>query len=250
MEDAALRVAVEYATRPASRAAESLGASPTFYVFCMGRSGFQRKANSLSQIQMVRKHLVHVRPQQVALSRYQKLLASMDNKFVPRDGINKTDETVASQRIRTLSGRGRIAQNLARGKAWYTDLLSPTDWERDTLDRERERYNKTHDERISAQELWLDHLQRKPEKEALMALAKDRSMYDQPKTETMFRSVIHDMMATLFWKEREALKKRSGLKDNDPKFKGKLDKRSEDLIDDLQRSFSEAQTRDLFRKLF
>ena len=81
-----------------------------------------------------------------------------------------------------------------------------------------------------------------------MALAKDPSTYDTPETETVFIQAIHEMMATLFWKEWEALKSRSALREDSPEFRKKLEKRNDDLVDDLYRSFSQAQTRDLFRQ--
>lgn len=247
-EDAALRVAFEYATISTRKVVTRLGATPTLYVFCMGRTPYQRKDTTLSKIQMIRKQIVDIRPQPVALRRYQKLMAYMDNRTVPVARIDAAQKNGASHHVRTLSGRGRIAEKLVEGRAWYTDLFVPTDWERDTLEWERERYNERREDKISSQQLWREHLQRQPEKEALMALTKDSSMYDNPETEMILTQVIHDMMATLFRKEREAIKSRSTLKEDSPEFEERRKKREDDLVDDLYRSFSQAQTRDLFRQ--
>lgn len=248
VDDALLRVAMEYSVLPAVKRAVRFGGSPTIHVFCMGRTSFQRKANKLSEIQMVRKQVLSVGFTSTAVNRYKKVMAFLDNRLDPYK--DKTSHP-ATHWIKELYGRGRIADNISKGKPWYMDLCVPTEWERDGLERERQRYNETRSDeqdRLSEQEFWFMKVREKSVKEALMALAKDMSMYDDPETETVFLQAIHDMLATLFWQEREALIKRLGLNEENPKFKEKLSKRIEDLVDDFRRSLNEAQTRELLRQ--
>jgi CRISPR-associated protein Cas8a1/Csx13 len=259
--DGALRYAVAYTGRSWERSTKRqlyLEDKFTIYVVAMGKTSYYDKTQS------VRKRILDLTPSEVTVHRYSFLMAYFPNYWAPTDTkTQKEAGLLTNGRILTPAGRGRIANNLAEGNPWYMDVTIPIEWEQDGLEKDREYYNNTHkNDKKSDQEFWFIKLKEKLVKEALMALARERSMYDDPDTEMVFLHAVHDMMATLFWKERTALGKKLGLNENDPEFdkklgnlinrypknKQKLNKRNDDLVDDFRRSLTESQTHELFRQ--
>jgi hypothetical protein len=142
--DAGLRFAAAYAGRSISKEM-----STKCWVVAMGKVDYYSS-------QSVRKGVLEAKPTFVSVNRYQHLLRAFPNTYIVfkkiSSDINQTavvadsssddsemDEQSDGGIFRAPSGRGRIADNLVDGKAWYDDLFCPLDWDLDGLERQRKK---------------------------------------------------------------------------------------------------------------
>jgi CRISPR-associated protein Cas8a1/Csx13 len=238
--DAALRFVAKFATDDARR---------RYHVGCraiaMGRVSYYPNQN-------VRRGILDFSPELGKRRRYRILHNHMDNVWVPpKETVNWENETRddaadgevgISERpvgfIGVPSGRGRIADNLIADRAWYADLVVPLDWQLDHLEWQRKKRKESEDpdkETISIECLWFENLRRQAAK--LRALSSEAAMWDSD-DERIFLRVMHDMLSTLIWKEKEALL-RGGTRT--------LSERVDNLIEKIRRDLENAKTQTLLR---
>ncbi|GIW99940.1 MAG: type I-MYXAN CRISPR-associated Cas8a1/Cmx1 [Pirellulaceae bacterium] len=200
--------------------------------------------------QRVRKAVFFFEPNDtLILRRYQLVHQYLGNRYVasqPHDpdedepsDSDQSNEWKNAGRIDVPSGRGRIVDNLASGNAWYLELFKPLHWDLDRLELQRKCIREREDRNISIQRLWFEILQAKRQKGALMALSREKEMWDSD-AERIFLQVMHDMLGTLMWKEARAAERRGGSRG--------LSKRIEDLKEKIRRDLEICQTRDLLRE--
>jgi CRISPR-associated protein Cas8a1/Csx13 len=240
--DAALRFVIEFASDPFRRK-HSVGCRAV----ALGRVSYYPNQN-------VRKCIMDFSPVPGKRKRYQVLHQKMDNHWVPLsqatelagDAANATDDDAVEGEARgqlgfiaVPSARGRIADNLVAGRAWYSDLAVPLDWQLDSLEWQRKKKRDAEEENgqtISVERLWFENLCLQSPK--LRALASEEVMWDS-EDDRIFLRVMHDMLSTLIWKENKAAQERGGTRT--------IGDRIEDLKEKIRRDLENAKTRALLR---
>lgn len=233
--DAGLRFAAAYA----GRATQKGFPSPEIYVTAMGVVDYYSSNPTI--VTRIRKHLLHLIPGVVSVSRYRKLMTHFPNVFMlrkPKDEEQATDdetqEAQATHWMRQPTARGRIADNLVNQAPWYQDLPWPPDWQIDELEQQRKNYQ----DNISSERLWFLNLQR--EWRALMNLANEESMYVSPDEHALV-SIFHGALRRLLSREEDALG-RGGSRD--------LFKRWDTRVEKIRRALLRSKTRELTRSFF
>ncbi|MEG6549641.1 type I-MYXAN CRISPR-associated Cas8a1/Cmx1 [Desulfocurvibacter africanus] len=225
MEDAALRFAASYMGKRLEKNFDITA----LHIVAMGKVSHYQGQN-------VRKRVIRLAPDMLALRRYLKLLAVMPNAVRQRKNQGE-EENKGSHFIAVPLCRGLIARNLIDGAPWYTGLGEPDEMQRDevenSLDWERKRDNKG----ISRERYWFNKLFW--ERRSLMELASDESMWDEQR-EAAFVKVFHDALRKLLTKEEDATK-RGGSRS--------FHERWEHRVEDIRRGLMRAKTQMLLRKL-
>ncbi|MBW1947126.1 MAG: type I-MYXAN CRISPR-associated Cas8a1/Cmx1 [Deltaproteobacteria bacterium] len=225
--DAALSFASAYAARGMER---RLGLQKV-YIAAMGQV-------SHYQGQKVRKKILELRPAEISIKRYERMIRYLPNEFRTRQ-IEKTEDPAQVQAnlwIRQPTARGRIADNLIHDRPWYQDLLWPHPWQVDKLENQRQRTKQKEQKSISLEHLWFNNLLF--ERRALMNLADETVMWDSPEEQALL-SIFHHSLRQLLNKDEEA-QKRGGSRN--------LLERWDDRVQAVRRGLMRAKTRELNRK--
>jgi len=233
--DAGLRFLAEYTSHPARR---EIGGGCR--VVAMGKVGYY-------QSQSIRKGVVDVdiATARTAIRRYKILHATMRNRWTKRKAETDSakgqkpkspkpkDEngTTASHFVAVPTARGRIADNLAEGRPWYSDLGCPLAWDREALDRQRK--NRPG---VSIERLWFNNFLY--QRGRLMELIDQEEMWDSP-AERLFVEAFWQILASLYRREADAVERGGSRTFGD---------RVEDLNEDIRRRLTRAKTRPLLRE--
>lgn len=225
--DAALRFASAYAARSMARRLRL----HKVYIAAMGQV-------SHYQAQKVRKKILEVRPSDISIKRYERLINRLPNEFRTIKSNQAKDQapTQATLRIRQPPARGRIADNLVHGRPWYQDLLWPDPWQLDQLENQRQRHKQQTQENLSLEHLWFNNLL--ADRRALMNLAEEKEMWDSPEEQALL-TIFHQTLRQLLNKDEEA-QSRGGSRT--------LSERWEDRRQAIRRGLMRAKTRELNRK--
>ena len=107
--------------------------------------------------------------------------------------------------IKAPTGRGRIADNLAAGRPWYTDLVVPLVWDEDELDRLRK---KEDYKGWSVLRIWFDRLSnpflKYSIKPKLMAIVQQDGMWEGEADERRFVEACWQTLSRLYHHEQRA----------------------------------------------
>ena len=233
--DAGLRFAAAYAARSLTKEL-----SLACWVVAMGKVAYYSS-------QSVRKAILEVKPSLLSVARYRQLLRAFPNTYItlrrdvpaadaPQDeaesraGGPEIAEEQGGGFFSAPSGRGRIADNLVAGRAWYSDLFTPLSWDLARLERQRKRTPGRSVERI-----WFQTLSY--QRSHLMELVQDTTMWDS-ETERHFVEAFWAVLASLYAQEARAVE-RGGSR--------RVEERLDDLNEDIRRSLMRAKTRVLLR---
>ena len=232
LSDAGLRFVAEYTSR-SSR--QDLGGGCR--VVAMGKVGYY-------QSQSIRKGVVDVdiATAQTAIHRYKILHGTLQNRWMrlkvaedPDSGKKRKADNgnrdEPSHFVSVPSARGRIADNLVEGRAWYANLTEPLPWDREALERQRKNRPGVSVERLSFNNLIYQRGQ-------LMELIQQEEMWDSPE-ERLFVEAFWQILAALYFREAKAVE-RGGTRD--------VSDRIEDLNEDIRRRLTRAKTRPLLRE--
>jgi CRISPR-associated protein Cas8a1/Csx13 len=236
--DAGLQFLAEYATRHPRRQLAS-----GCRVVAMGYVRYY-------QGQSIRKSVLDVPSSLQAVKRYRLLQSVLANQYVPLKADapeEATKEVKAKGRskkafttgdkiepqpkgfIKLPSARGRIADNLVSGRAWYADLFVPLVWDLNEAERERKRL------RTSLERAWFQAVSYQRSK--LMKLITEDDMWDT-EAEKVFVDAFWQALDSLYAQEARATE-RGGSRSATDRF--------EDLNDDIRRKLMQAKTRMLLR---
>jgi CRISPR-associated protein Cas8a1/Csx13 len=232
--DAGLRFAAAYAARSVSKEVPA-----GCWVVAMGKVDYYSS-------QSVRKAVLEAKPDFVSVARYQHVLRAFPNVYIGLRGpVPASKETIVAAELlgdetdmegqwggefKAPSGRGRIADNLVGGRAWYSDLFSPLGWDLDALERQRKKAPGKSIER-----LWFQNLSY--QRRNLMELVEETAMWNK-ESERYFIEAFWAMLASLYAQEAKAVE-RGGAR--------KIEERLDDLNEDIRRSLVRAKTRVLLR---
>ena len=233
LSDAGLRFAAAYAARSLAKEL-----SVACWVVAMGKVDYYRS-------QSVRKAVLEVKPAFISIVRYQHLLRAFPNTYIAlRKSGNSGDELEGETNsleeepeadkqqgnFRVPSGRGRIAENLIAGRAWYNDLFTPMSWDLDRLENQRKRNPGGSVERI-----WFQNLSY--QRSNLMEIIQEATMWNN-ETERHFVEAFWAVLASLYAQEAKAVE-RGGSR--------KMEERLDHLDEDIRRILMRAKTRILLR---
>lgn len=234
--DAGLQFLAEYSSQSARKELRT-----GCRVVAMGKVGYYPN-------QSVRRGIADVPPHAKIISRYRRLQQAMGNRWMQRKAVDNDDDEVTEipkrkkakkqnetqQPIHFVSvptGRGRIADNLIAGHPWYSNLVEPLLWDRDSLDRLRKRRPGT-----SVERLWFQNLCYQRGK--LMDLIQDNDMWDNPE-ERLFVEAFWELLGLLYIRERKAVE-RGGTRP--------YEQRCEDLNEEIRRILTRSKTGPLARQ--
>jgi CRISPR-associated protein Cas8a1/Csx13 len=237
--DAGLQFLAEYSTRNPRKALQS-----GCRVVAMGYVGYY-------QGQSIRKSVLDVPPDLLAVKRYRILHRDLPNTYVtikvenaaglapakPKGRAKKSaklarssdDAPKATGFIKLPAVRGRIADNLVSARPWYANLLVPLVWNLDEAERERKKLG------ASLERAWFQTVCYQRSK--LMKLIADDDMWDT-EAEKVFVEAFWESLDSLYAQEAAA-KERGGSRT--------IQERFEDLNDDIRRRLTQAKTRTLLR---
>lgn len=231
--DGGLRFAVIYSGNLSLRHLQT----PVINLTSMGVTDYYSSLPTVTS--RIRTQVLKLHPSHNALVKYSKLMHYMSNTIVKIKVSSETDEgteeseiTKATHWIRIPTARGRIAHNLVHNLAWYTDLIYPTHWQIDALEKQREKLSNG----TSRERLWFMNLQR--EWRELMELAEEDVMWDSPEEKALL-SIFHGALRRLLDKETEALS-RGGSRS--------LHERWDRRVEGIRRDLLHAKTLILVRK--
>lgn len=241
--DAGLQFLAEYSTRSPRK---ELGSGCR--VVAMGKVRYYAS-------QSIRKSILDITADSLPVRRYRLLHTAMPNVYVAlhtNDDANeekqtKTRKPASSKKppskskhppdtpkaagfIKLPAARGRIADNLVTGRAWYEDLFVPQIWDHDEMEMQRKRQPGTSIER-----LWFKAICYQRSK--LMRLIKDDDMWDT-EAERVFVEAFWETLDALYAQEAAATE-RGGSRTVTDRF--------EDLNDEIRRRLTQAKTRALLR---
>ena len=241
--DAGLQFLAEYSTRSPRRQLCS-----GCRVVAMGKVGYYAS-------QSIRKSILDITANSLPVRRYRLLHSVLPNVYValpkndkareekqmkgkrtaptgkpPSKSKHPPDTPKAAGFIKLPAARGRIADNLVTGRAWYEDLFVPQIWDRDEMEKQRKRQPGTSIER-----LWFKAICYQRSK--LMKLIQDDDMWDT-EAERVFVEAFWEALDALYAQEAAATE-RGGSRTVADRF--------EDLNDDIRRRLTQAKTRVLLR---
>jgi CRISPR-associated protein Cas8a1/Csx13 len=227
--DAALQFLAEYATRSVRRQA-----CAGCRVVAMGKVTYYKA-------QSIRKGVLDVPFTLASVKRYQHLHRALPNAYVAYKSDPDADEEDeeagdasgprASGFIKLPSARGRIADNLVLGRAWYADLFAPLIWDLQSLERQRKSRPGT-----SLERLWFTNV--RYQKDKLMKLITEDDMWDS-EAEKVFVHALWQTIESLYAQEAAAAAERGGSRT--------IEERFDDLNEDIRRKLMQAKTRALLR---
>jgi CRISPR-associated protein Cas8a1/Csx13 len=256
--DAGLQFLAEYSTRNPRK---SLGSGCR--VVAMGRTSYYgKKPGQKLGTQSIRKSVLDVPPDPLPVKRYRILHRELPNNYValradsqdtppgapePKGGGRKPskpagDAPKAGGFIKLPAARGRIADNLVSGRAWYRDLTAPTTWDHEGLERQRKRNKELNDRdggnRPTSHETILFSALRY-QRSKLMKLIAEHDMWDT-EAEKVFVEAFWETLDALYAQEAAATE-RGGSRTVEDRF--------DDLNDDIRRRLTQAKTRTLLRSV-
>jgi CRISPR-associated protein Cas8a1/Csx13 len=211
--------------------------------------------------QSVRKSVLDVSAEERQLKRYRVLHRELRNTYVALKSEAAANTTaVKSKRsakkpakppesapkaagfFKLPAARGRIADNLIAGRAWYADLAMPTTWDRENLENLRKRNKEMNDRdggnRPTSPEMILFGALCY-QRSNLMKLIVEDEMWDNPHDQC-FLEAFWETLARLYFLERKAVEERGGSRTPED--------RMNDLNEKTRRDLMQAKTRILLRK--
>lgn len=241
--DAGLQFVSEYSTRNPRK---SLGTGCR--VVAMGYVGYY-------QGQSIRKSVLDIPADLLSVKRYRILHREMPNTYVALKTEASADKPEAAKAkgggkksakptkqaddapikaggfIKLPGVRGRIADNLIMGRAWYVDVFVPLIWNLDEAERERKKLG------ASLERAWFQAVSYQRSK--LMKLIAEDDMWDT-EAEKVFVEAFWEGLDSLYAQEVTATE-RGGSRTITDRF--------EDLNDDIRRRLTQAKTRTLLRSV-
>ncbi|MBA3313416.1 MAG: type I-MYXAN CRISPR-associated Cas8a1/Cmx1 [Planctomycetaceae bacterium] len=236
--DAALAFVAEYTSRSLRR--ESIAGCT---VVAMGKvTYYGGKPGQKESNQSIRKGIVDIWTEQDTIRRYRILHRTMPSTFRPKSDVyadgSKPEVARPRGEFKVPSARGRIADNLMKRRAWYSDIAIPPRWEHHALKKQQDEIKKKENKHVSIERLWFHNLCRYQRRQ-LMELANEQTFW-QSDQERQLHEAFRKVLWRLVEREKLAAQKRSGSRSEEDRI--------EDLYDDLYRRLTRAKTRDLLRR--